>query len=237
MPSMEDMEIRMMALDFEYPTKFIHPDKYKDFDLSEEFFIQIPAVVTSDIMESMGMEIPIDPQMPLVFLRQHRLSEFVVAWFMENLPKSVRSRVAKSTLFFRALHAIERYRAYLYTDPEEVDSDPILAAGGALASQLLPPEEEEAKGTKPQDPQHQDPQPQDPQRQDPQPQDPQRQDPQPQDPASQPQGAHPPGLPRWRGIQDEDSNEGGEAVAQPGDDGAQPDPLNDAFVDESQKED
>ena len=229
-----------MCLDFEYPTKLVHPEKYKDLQLSDDFFLQVPAVVTSEILENMGAEIPIDPQMPLIFLRQRRLGEFVVAWFMEFVPTPPRSRFGKATKFFRALEAIEQYRSFLFfpTAGElgaipDTDSDPILAGGGALAPHLLPQGEEEADGKDGE---------------------PQATAKEPDAAAKEPEAAAKEseeaddrhrGLPRWRALGEEDSDEAQDSGTQAQDPGTQPqdsagtpaDPLNDAFVDDSKKED
>ena len=145
--SIRDNMIRGMRLGFEQPRNFLHPERYINHDLPDSFFAEVPAVVSTAIFEVLTDDIPIDPQMPFIFLRQNRLPEFVVAWFMAFLPKK---RIGKMNRFYRALHAIEQYREYVLFPPSAHDAiDTIVAGGGALPdhvrAQLGNEEGEEAK--------------------------------------------------------------------------------------------
>ena len=124
-------EILGLTLGFEIPTQPVRPEKFRKVELSEEFFNAVPQVVVTAVMEVLDNSVPIDVQMPLIYLRSGALPEFVVAWFMAALPKS---RVGKTTRFYQALRAIEQLREYIFFGSSD---DPIEAGGGALAPHLL----------------------------------------------------------------------------------------------------
>lgn len=108
----EDLAICALKLPFEIPTRPpVRSEKYEKVQLTEEFYKAVPSVVSKPLLEVMGIGIPIDVQMPLAFLREGRLPEFVVAWFLSALPKS---RLAQTTRFYQALRAIENYREYIW---------------------------------------------------------------------------------------------------------------------------
>ena len=119
----EDAAIRNMTLDFEVPNNFLNPEKYRPSELSTEWLKYIPDVVAAALYEAMGPGVPLDPLMPFVYLKKNLLPEFVVAFFMHAQGKS---RIGKSTRFYRALYLIETYRKFIF--------------GGTLSIQL---EEEE----------------------------------------------------------------------------------------------
>ena len=136
-----DEAIRSMTLGFELPRNFLHPERYLNPDLDDDWFSLVPEVVSTALFETMSVDVPIDPQMPFVFVRQNLLPQFVVAWFMAFIPAK---RIAKSTRFFRALNAIEQYREFIFFPPNSHDVlDPIVAGGGALPHHLLPGGEEQ----------------------------------------------------------------------------------------------
>ena len=133
--SIQDAFVRSMTLDFELPSNFLHPERYPNVDLADALFSRVPSVVSSALFDAMPESIPIDPQMPYIFLRQSRLPEFVVAWFMAFLPKK---RVGRMNRFFSSMNAIEQYREFVFFPPTDPNLyDPIVAAGGALAPALL----------------------------------------------------------------------------------------------------
>lgn len=131
--------VRGMTLGFELPNNFLHPERYRNQDLDYVFSI-VPDVVSTALFEVMPSDVPIDPQMPFVYLRQNLLPEFVVAWFMAYIPSK---RIGKTTRFFRALNAVEQYREFIFFPPNAADArDTIVAGGGALPEHLLPGGEE-----------------------------------------------------------------------------------------------
>ena len=109
-PTAEEV-IRGLKLGFQIPTRFVEPAKYENVALSDQFYKDVPSVVSTALLEVLGGTIPIDVQMPLVFFREGKLPEFVVAWFYSALPKS---KFANSTRFYQALRAIEQYRQYVF---------------------------------------------------------------------------------------------------------------------------
>ena len=123
--------IRGLSLGFEIPTQPVRPERFRKVELSEEFFNAVPQVVVTAVMEVLDNSVPIDVQMPLIYLRSGALPEFVVAWFMAALPKS---RVGKTTRFYQALRAIEQFREFIFYGSAD---DPIEAGGGALPPHLL----------------------------------------------------------------------------------------------------
>ena len=126
--SIQDAFVRSMTLDFELPSNFLHPERYPNVDLADALFSRVPSVVSSALFDAMPESIPIDPQMPFIFLRQSRLPEFVVAWFMAFLPKK---RVGRMNRFFSSMNAIEQYREFVFFPPTDPNLyDPIVAAGG-----------------------------------------------------------------------------------------------------------
>ena len=132
-------EIRGLTLGFAIPTQPVRPERFRKVELSEEFFNAVPQVVMTALLEVLDNSVPIDVQMPLVYLRSGALPEFVVAWFMAALPKS---RVGKTTRFYQALRAIEQLREFVFYGSAD---DPIEAGGGALAPHLLGvPDKEDA---------------------------------------------------------------------------------------------
>ena len=142
--SIQDAFVRSMTLDFELPSNFLHPERYPNVDLADALFSRVPSVVSSALFDAMPESIPIDPQMPFIFLCQSRLPEFVVAWFMAFLPKK---RVGRMNRFFSSMNAIEQYREFVFFPPTDPNLyDPIVAAGGALAPALLAEHGQEEEG-------------------------------------------------------------------------------------------
>ena len=123
---------------FEIPTQPVRSERFRKVELSEEFFNAVPQVVVTAVMEVLDNSVPIDVQMPLIYLRSGALPEFVVAWFMAALPKS---RVGKTTRFYQALRAIEQFREFIFYGTAD---DPIEAGGGALPPHLLGQPDEDA---------------------------------------------------------------------------------------------
>ena len=98
-------------MDFEVPNNFLNPEKYRPSEMTTEWLNYIPDVVASALYDAMGPGVPIDPLMPFVYLKKKLLPEFVVAFFMHAQGKS---RIGKSTRFYRALYLIESYRKYVF---------------------------------------------------------------------------------------------------------------------------
>ena len=118
-----------MTLDFELPSFFRDPHKFVPGNL-DHFFEDVPSVVAAAIFEAISDDVPADPSIPLIYLRNNRLPRFVVAWFMAAMPTEGR-RLGKSTRFFRALHGIEMFREYVLYPPENIPEF-ILAGAGAV---------------------------------------------------------------------------------------------------------
>ena len=126
-----DGAIRSLELNFELPNEFRHPEKFNPTDVTDEFIMDVPQVVGAAIFEAIGDNVPINPQVPLIYLQSGRLPQFVVAWFMAAMPTGGK-RLAKSTKFFRALHAVERYREYVLFPADPSVPEYILAGAGAV---------------------------------------------------------------------------------------------------------
>jgi len=126
-----DEAIRSMELNFQLPQEFRHPDKFNPSDVGDDFFMNVPSVVAAAIFDAIGENVPIDPTIPLIYLRSNRLPQFVPAWFMAAMPTGGK-RLGKSTKFYRALHAIERYREYIMYPADPAIPEFILAGAGAV---------------------------------------------------------------------------------------------------------
>ena len=120
-----------MELNFQLPQEFRHPDKFNPSDVGDDFFMNVPSVVAAAIFDAIGENVPIDPTIPLIYLRSNRLPQFVPAWFMAAMPTGGK-RLGKSTKFYRALHAIERYREYIMYPADPAIPEFILAGAGAV---------------------------------------------------------------------------------------------------------
>ena len=120
-----------MELNFQLPQEFRHPDKFNPSDVGDDFFMNVPSVVAAAIFDAIGENVPIDPTIPLIYLRSDRLPQFVPAWFMAAMPTGGK-RLGKSTKFYRALHAIERYREYIMYPADPAIPEFILAGAGAV---------------------------------------------------------------------------------------------------------
>jgi len=126
-----DEAIPSMELNFQLPQEFRHPDKFNPSDVGDDFFMNVPSVVAAAIFDAIGENVPIDPTIPLIYLRSNRLPQFVPAWFMAAMPTGGK-RLGKSTKFYRALHAIERYREYIMYPADPAIPEFILAGAGAV---------------------------------------------------------------------------------------------------------
>ena len=107
-------EIRAMSLGFELPRNFLNPDRYLPEPLSEEFVAGIPDVVSTAVFVAMDANVPIDAFNPFIYLRNGRLPEYVVAYFMTLVSRRVKSNMSR---FFTAMHLIEMYREYIIVPP------------------------------------------------------------------------------------------------------------------------
>ena len=133
-----DVAIRSMELNFELPQEFRNPDKFNPSDVGDEFFMNVPSVVAAAIFDAIGENVPIDPSVPLIYLRSDRLPQFVPAWFMAAMPTGGK-RLGKSTKFYRALHAIERYREYIMYPADPAIPEYILAGAGSVPPEHFAP--------------------------------------------------------------------------------------------------
>ena len=132
-----DVAIRSMTLDFELPSFFRDPHKFVPGNL-DHFFEDVPSVVAAAIFEAISDEVPADPSIPLIYLRNNRLPSFVVAWFMAAMLTGGR-RLGKATKFYRALHAIERYREFIMYPADPSIPEYILAGAGAVPTEHFAP--------------------------------------------------------------------------------------------------
>jgi len=149
-----------MALDFEIPKNFMHPEKYVPTKIREDAFDDVPRVVAEAIFEAIGLEVPLDPMTIFLYLKTGRLPEFVIAYFMQfELPKR---KVTKMYLFYRALHLANMFReSVLVPQPhflsEVLDTASVQAVGrrageaGVSISGNEPGKEEEKEGDEEQD--------------------------------------------------------------------------------------
>ena len=133
-----EVAIRSMELNFELPVEFRHQDKYNPSDVGDDFFSNVPSVVAAAIFDAIGENVPIDPNIPLIYLRSDRLPQFVPAWFMAAMPTGGR-RLGKASKFYRALHAIERYREFIMYPADPSIPEYILAGAGAVPTEHFAP--------------------------------------------------------------------------------------------------
>jgi len=97
-----------LELDFEIPRNFQNPERYIPGRLREDCFEDVPAAVGSAIFDAIGVDVPLDPMTIFLYLRNGRLPQFVIAYFMEfELPKR---KVTKMYRFYRALHLANMFR-------------------------------------------------------------------------------------------------------------------------------
>ena len=101
---LEAAEIRSLQLGFEIPRNFLNPDKYRPASIPDEAFAAVPDVITTAIFNVMDAQVPIDAFTPFLYLRNGRLEEFVVAYFMKLVSARVKSNMSR---FFTAMHLIK----------------------------------------------------------------------------------------------------------------------------------
>lgn len=106
--------IRALRLSFEVPRNFMNPDKFRPEQSFDDQFATVPDLITTSVFEAMDVNVPIDPLNPFIYLRSQRLPEFVVVYFMELVPRRVKSNMSR---FFTAMHLIEMYREYVIIPP------------------------------------------------------------------------------------------------------------------------
>lgn len=116
----EVKEYKKRELDFEIPKNFLNPDKYDVGDIPDWYWGRIPPFIVQALTDCMGPDVPIDPMSPFVYLRQGRLPQFVVVFFMELL--TTKRRTSKSTIFYRSMHLMERFRERLLNPPSPDES-------------------------------------------------------------------------------------------------------------------
>ena len=107
-------EIRALQLDFEVPRNFLNPEKYQPQPLPEEVLDEVPDVVARAIFDAMPADVPIDAFTPFLYLRNGRLAEYAVVYFMNLVPRRVKSKMSR---FFTTMHLIEMYREYIIVPP------------------------------------------------------------------------------------------------------------------------
>lgn len=107
-------EIKGFKLPFEVPKNFLNPDKYQPDQTPEEEFAQVPDVVARAVFDALDVNVPIDALNPFVYLRNGRLPEFVVVYFMKLVSRRVKSNMSR---FYSAMHLIEMFREYVIVPP------------------------------------------------------------------------------------------------------------------------
>ena len=107
-------QIRALQLGFELPRNFLNPDKYRPERIPDDDFAQVPEVVTAALFNVLDVNVPIDALNPFVYLRNGRLPEFIVAYFMQFVSRRIKSNMSR---FFSAMHLIEMYREYVIVPP------------------------------------------------------------------------------------------------------------------------
>ena len=107
--------LKVEQLDFEIPTNFLNPQKFRPTVINDDMFGDVPDYVCQGLFESIEPDVPIDPLTPFVYLRQGRLPHYVVIYFMK-LQGSGRNLGAQKR-FFRAMHLIEAYREFVTIPP------------------------------------------------------------------------------------------------------------------------
>ena len=153
---LEAAEIRSLQLGFEIPRNFLNPDKYRPASIPDEAFAAVPDLITTAIFNVMDAQVPIDAFTPFLYLRNGRLEEFVVAYFMKLVSARVKSNMSR---FFTAMHLIEMYREYVIIPPSHFLASHDTAAVGqddgddqdAHQAVAPKPQDDKAEAPKPQD--------------------------------------------------------------------------------------
>ena len=96
-------------LPFELPKNFINPDKYDPGVVPDEVFENVPLYIGEAVFGVLGNEVPLDPQVVLVYLRNGQLPHFVIEYFMSIQKKK---NLATQTRLFRALMLVHRFREF-----------------------------------------------------------------------------------------------------------------------------
>lgn len=110
-------EIRALKLEFEVPKNFLNPEKYLPEPLPNRVLADVPDVIMTAVFEVMDIDVPIDPFNTFMYLRNGRLPEFVVVYFMNLVSRHVKSNMSR---FFTALHLIQMYREYIINPPSHI---------------------------------------------------------------------------------------------------------------------
>lgn len=101
-------EVQNLTLDFEIPDTFSKAQKYVPRNVRHDAFEEVPSAVGSAIFNALPIDVPFDPIFVFLYLRNGRLPEFVIAYFMGfELPKRT---VSKMSLFYRAVHLVSMFR-------------------------------------------------------------------------------------------------------------------------------
>lgn len=102
-------------LEFELPTSFANPDKFRPHQIDDAVLARVPEFVSNALFDALDAQVPIDPLSPFIYLRQGKLPHFVVIYFMEI--QGMKKNLGNQRRFFQAMHLIEAYREYVIVPP------------------------------------------------------------------------------------------------------------------------
>ena len=97
------------ALPFELPKNFMNPDKYDPGVVPDEVFENVPVYIGEAVFAVLGDEVPLDPQVILVYLRNGLLPHYVIEYFLSIQKKK---NLSNQTRLFRALMLVHRFREF-----------------------------------------------------------------------------------------------------------------------------
>lgn len=105
-----DAALRSMTLGFEVPRNFNNVESYRPASVDDEMFRAVPNVITAGIVDAIPDQECFDPLLPFAYLKNGRLAEYTVVYFM-NVQRN--SRISNATRFYRALWLLELFREYI----------------------------------------------------------------------------------------------------------------------------
>lgn len=101
-----------MTLGFEPPTRLAPLRSQGEIkDVPPEVWESVPPIICRTVSETLGPDVPLDPEIAFRYFLNGRLPEFVVSYFVNF--QQARRNTSKGTIFSRAFHYLELFRNYM----------------------------------------------------------------------------------------------------------------------------
>lgn len=131
---------RLMEVRVVIPDNFVPSRTIPRLQVTDEQWAQVPDVITSAIMDTIGPDVPISPYTPYTYLQADLLPHYVPAYFIAM--QNAGSRISHATVFGRAMHLIEAYREWLLSQTMALND----AFYGSAVADEEPDKDDDADG-------------------------------------------------------------------------------------------